>query len=135
MRVVERAMSIPVLIVTHPEVGPSVLRAAQRIVPAPFHPAYTFEVAWERSLDAQQQRLEQRVRELDQGEGVLVLVDVLGATPSNLTLGLERELPLRRIGGLNLPMLLKVLTSPADNLDELAAAAREGARLGSQLDA
>lgn len=127
-------MSIPVLIVTHPEVGPSVLRAAQRIVPMPFHPAYTFEVAWERPPDTQQQRLEQRVRELDQGEGVLLLVDVLGATPSNLTLGLEREHPLRRVGGLNLPMLLKVLTSPAANLDELANAAREGARMGSQLD-
>lgn len=128
-------MSIPVLLVTHPEVGPSVLRVAQRIVPAPARPAYTFEVAWERSPDLQQQRLEQRVRELDQGEGVLVLVDVLGATPSNLTLGLEQQHPLRRIGGLNLPMLLKVLTSPAANLDELADAAREGARMGSQLDA
>lgn len=128
-------MSIPVLLVTHPELGPSVLRIAQRIVPMPSRPAYTFEVAWERPPDAQQQRLEQRVRELDQGEGVLVLVDVLGATPSNLTLGLEDEHPLRRVGGLNLPMLLKVLTSPAANLDELADAAREGARMGSQLDA
>src|SRR5262249_45304497 len=51
-----------------------------------------------------------RVRKLDSGDGVLVLIDVYGATPSNVaerlpSLGLE----VRRVAGLSLPMLLRVL--------------------------
>jgi PTS system ascorbate-specific IIA component len=75
------------------------------------------------------------VRKLDSGDGVLVLVDVYGATPSNIaeklpSLGLE----VRRVAGLSLPMLLRVLNYSEQNLAELAQTAANGGRSGVRID-
>ena len=50
------------------------------------------------------------LREVDQGEGVLILTDVFGATPSNLGLKLISPGRVEGIAGVNLPMLLRALT-------------------------
>jgi len=76
-----------------------------------------------------------RVRKLDSGDGVLVLTDVFGATPSNI---IDKIQPLgvkiRRVSGLNLPMLLRVLNYSEQNLAELAQTAADGARAGVRID-
>jgi PTS system ascorbate-specific IIA component len=75
-----------------------------------------------------------RVRRLDSGDGVLVLTDVFGATPSNV---IDRIQPLGvkivRVSGLSLPMLLRVLNYPEQNLAELAQTAADGARAGVRI--
>lgn len=69
------------------------------------------------------------VRQLDTGEGVLILADIFGATPSNV----GRQLcchaeHVMGVAGLNLPMLLRVVCSSCNNLAELAKIAVEGGR-------
>jgi PTS system ascorbate-specific IIA component len=72
-----------------------------------------------------------RIRALDAGDGVLVLTDVYGATPSNV---LDKIAPtgvaIKRVSGLNLPMLLRVLNYPEQSLTELAQTAEQGGRAG-----
>ena len=76
-----------------------------------------------------------RVRALDSGDGVLVLTDVYGATPSNLAEKLPAlGLDLHRVSGLNLPMLLRVLNYPEQPLLELAQTAASGGRSGILID-
>ena len=53
-------------------------------------------------------RIDKAVREVDRGEGVLVLVDMFGGTPSNLCLSFLDEDHIEVVTGLNLPMLVKV---------------------------
>ena len=75
------------------------------------------------------------LRRVDQGEGVLILTDVYGASPSNLAARLTQlGTPARRVAGLNLPMLLRVCNYPEKNLDELAQTAVAGGKTGVILD-
>ena len=50
------------------------------------------------------------VRQLDEGDGVLVLTDIYGATPGNIALKLLQPGRVEGVSGVNLPMLVRVLT-------------------------
>ncbi|GIX21785.1 MAG: hypothetical protein KatS3mg121_0568 [Gammaproteobacteria bacterium] len=120
-------MSVGVLIVTHPHIGRDVLAAARHILKT-----LPLEVAVvEIGPDAPPERLLEQIRErlaaLDQGEGVLLLTDLFGATPSNLAVEAARGGPHRIVSGLSLPMLLRVLNYPDLSLDALAAKAASAA--------
>ena len=74
-------------------------------------------------------QIEKAIREVDQGRGVLVLVDMFGGTPSNLSLAFLEENRIEVVTGLNLPMLVKVaeIRQPV-SVAELAAIARDYGR-------
>lgn len=71
-----------------------------------------------------------QVEELDQGNGVLVLTDMYGSTPSNIACRLRESGKVRVVAGLNLPMLIRVLNYPALELEVLADKAVSGGRDG-----
>ncbi|PRX98133.1 PTS sugar transporter subunit IIA [Allonocardiopsis opalescens] len=77
-------------------------------------------------------RLRETAAALDGGEGVLVLADLPGATPFTSAARLTRELPgLAVVAGVNVPMLLEVLTRRAGTaLAELAELAEGAGRQG-----
>jgi PTS system mannose-specific IIA component len=68
------------------------------------------------------------IKQLDTGDGVLILADVYGATPSNIGRQLCRAERVMGVAGLNLPMLLRVACYPTTTLPELAKVAVEGGR-------
>ena len=68
------------------------------------------------------------IKQLDTGSGVLILADVFGATPSNIARQLCHAERVIGVAGVNLPMLLRVVCSPAKTLPELAKIAVEGGR-------
>jgi mannose PTS system EIIA component len=68
------------------------------------------------------------IKQLDAGDGVLILADVYGATPSNIGRQLCHAERVIGVAGLNLPMLLRVVCSPGKTMPELAKIAVEGGR-------
>jgi PTS system ascorbate-specific IIA component len=73
------------------------------------------------------------VGRLDEGDGVLVLTDLFGSTPSNIAARLLRDRGagrVRVVSGINLPMLIRILNYPQLPLEELARKAVSGARAG-----
>lgn len=68
------------------------------------------------------------IKLLETGDGVLILADVFGATPSNVGRQLCKAEHVMGVAGLNLPMLLRVVCSPGKNLEELTEIAIEGGR-------
>jgi mannose PTS system EIIA component len=68
------------------------------------------------------------IKQLDSGDGVLILADVYGATPSNIGRQLCHAEQVLGVAGLNLPMLLRVVCYPNTTLPELAKVAVEGGR-------
>jgi len=75
------------------------------------------------------------VRQLDSGEGVLVLTDMLGATPSNIATKLLVPGRVEGVSGVSLPMLVRALTYREEPLATVVAKAVSGGRDGvTQLD-
>ena len=70
------------------------------------------------------------VEQMDAGEGVLILTDLFGATPSNIAAKLYVEHRVAIIAGLNLPMLIRTLNYPMLDLDLLAEKAYTGGKDG-----
>ena len=70
------------------------------------------------------------VDSLDTGEGVLVLSDMYGATPCNLVIKLLASKNVQAVAGVNLPMLVRVLTYRKESLAKIVEKAVSGGRDG-----
>ena len=94
-----------------------------------------FEMPFDADPEAALPRASAAMRRVDGGDGVLILTDLYGASPSNVAAQLARlGTPARRVSGLSLPMLLRVMNYPEQALDDLPATAAAGARNGVLLD-
>lgn len=128
-------MACGILIVTHPGVGASILTVAGGLLRTLPLKAEAFEVPFDADLDALLPQASAALRRVDGGDGVLVLTDLYGASPSNLAARLARlGTPVRRVASLSLPMLLRVMNYSEQTLDELPATAAAGARNGAIID-
>ena len=70
------------------------------------------------------------LKEVDDGEGVVVMTDIFGATPGNLALKLLAPGHVEGIAGVNLPMLLRALTYREKGMGVLLTRAVAGGRDG-----
>ena len=113
-------MKIGVVIVTHYQIGAEFLHALRLIVPnAPDFLSVSIDP--KQSVDEMRQLIEQALKRADYGAGVLVLTDMFGGTPSNMSLSFVEETGVEVVTGLNLPMLIKLATLSEDKtLEELA---------------
>jgi len=68
--------------------------------------------------------------EVDGGEGILIMTDVLGATPSNIALKLLEPGRVEGVSGVSLPMLLRALTYRKTGLETILKKAISGGRDG-----
>ena len=128
-------MTVGILLVTHEGIGTALRGVAERLLtPMPLR-VEVLEVPFDADPDAILPVASTALRRADSGDGVLVLTDLYGASPSNLAGRLSRlGTPVRRVSALNLPMLLRVLNYADLALDELPAIAIAGGRNGVQLD-
>ncbi len=112
-------MKIGVVIVTHYQIGTEFLHALRLIVPnAPDFLSVSIDP--KQSVDEMRELIEQALKRADRGAGVLVLTDMFGGTPSNMSLSFVEETGVEVVTGLNLPMLIKLATLPEDKtLEEL----------------
>ena len=128
-------MSVGVMLMTHEAVGQALISAAHHVLPTLPLNIQAVEVPGQADPDVMRTLTERHARELDQGEGVLVLADLYGATPCNIGLSLSPlGVRLRCVSGLNLPMLQRVLNYAEKPLDELAEIAASGGRGGIFID-
>jgi PTS system mannose-specific IIA component len=113
-------MSVGVVIVTHYRLGEEFLQALRLIVPsAPGFLAVGIEPT--QSVEEMRGAIAQALSKADQGQGVLVLTDMFGGTPSNISLSFLAEHEVEVVTGVNLPMLIKLATlSEPKPLAELA---------------
>jgi PTS system mannose-specific IIA component len=128
-------MSVGILLLTHEAMGDALIATARHILGRVPLKLEALAIPPGSDVDDALSGAASRVRSLDAGDGVLVLTDVYGATPSNVAerlLGLG--LDVHRVSGLSLPMLLRVLNYPEQTLIELAHTAANGGRAGVVID-
>ena len=123
-------MSVGVLLVTHGKLGHYLLGTmADMIGPLPLQ-ADVLEVRKVQDPNVLQRQGSRTIERLDQGQGVLILTDAFGSTPSNIASRLHIAGRTITVAGVNLPMLVRIFNYPRLGLDELARTAVEGGQRG-----
>jgi len=122
-------MSVGILIITHSNIGSSLYDAVVSVIGNSPLPTKLLPV----SLDSDPENLvdmaRQLVAQLDEGQGVLVLTDMYGSTPSNIACKLANG-QVNVVAGINLPMLVRVMNYPNLDLQQLATKALSGGHEG-----
>ena len=118
-------MKIGVVVVSHYRLGEEFLQALRLIVPeGPRFHAVGIEP--KQSVEEMRQAIATALQAADEGEGVLVLTDMFGGTPSNIALSFLEERRVEVVTGMNLPMLIKLATLTEEKpLEELAVFVKE----------
>lgn len=119
-------MTIGLLIITHNHIGQVMLDTATGMLGTCPLECATLSLAPDADRDALLHQARSRVNELDKGEGVLVLTDMYGSTPSNIAAGLGKSADIIVVAGINLPMLIRVMNYPQLDLAQLADKAVSG---------
>jgi PTS system mannose-specific IIA component len=113
---------IGVVVVTHCHLAEELICAAQLVVGEELRQFQGVSVEPKDGSDAIREKILAAIRKVDGGQGVLILTDMYGGTPSNISLSFLEEKKIEVITGVNLPMLLKLATYQENlNLDEWAA--------------
>ncbi len=125
-------MSVGLLLITHGDIGANLLFTATRILGGSCPVASrALAVTDETQRDALMAEALRLSREVDSGDGVLVLADLYGSTPANIACSLQEGAgAIQIIAGLNLPMLVRALNYASLPLAELALKAEAGGRAG-----
>jgi PTS system ascorbate-specific IIA component len=123
-------MNVGLLLITHNDLGHYLLDTASGILGSCPIRTRSLNVPGSCDPDMVLERACALYRELDQGDGVLVLTDLFGSTPSNIAARLLDKYNILVISGVNVPMLVRILNYPTCSLEELANKALTGARDG-----
>ncbi len=120
---------VGVIIASHGDYADALLRTAEFIVgPLSGCASISIDVAY--AVDETVQRLEDAIDRLNGGSGVIILTDMFGGTPTNLSLAVLEKHKVEVVTGVNLPMLLKVFTCRDLELSELARIAEDAGKNG-----
>ncbi len=95
-----------IVIVTHGHLAQEILKTAEFIIGS-LEACATVSIDGARGPDAMRQAIQQAIAGADRGHGVLVLTDMFGGTPSNISLSFLEEGRVEVLTGVNLPMLIK----------------------------
>lgn len=123
-------MGIGVLLVTHDKLGHHLLDTMREMIgdlPLASDVLEVRRVSSHEALISQGLRMLER---LDSGDGVLILTDAFGSTPSNIANKLSRDTRTAVIAGVNLPMLVRVFNYPRLDLAGMTQNAVEGGSRG-----
>jgi PTS system ascorbate-specific IIA component len=121
---------IGILLVSHGAFGESLIHCASHVLGK--RPLYVRQLGVTVHDDPDEilPTAEDLIRFLDQGQGVLVMTDIFGATPSNIATRLLRPGRVEGIAGVNLPMLIRALTYRDEPLETVVAKALSGGSEG-----
>jgi PTS system ascorbate-specific IIA component len=121
---------VGILIVTHGAFGEALVRSASHVMGERPVKVQHLEVTIQDDPSAVVPRAMELIRDLDDGAGVLVLTDMLGATPSNIATRLLVPGRVEGVSGVSLPMLIRALNYRNEPLAEVVKKALSGGREG-----
>ena len=123
-------MSVGLLIISHDGIGPALL-GTSRFMLGDF-PLKTKLLTASRDSDPAEltSTANELIQELDENDGVLVLTDLYGSTPSNIAKNFIDKKNVCVVTGLNLSMLIRVFNYPQLDLTGLAEKAASGGKDG-----
>ena len=108
------------VIVSHGQVANELVAAAETVVGAQSHIA-AVSIGWHDDVEMAKNEIERAIKQVSQGSGVLLLTDMFGGTPTNISAMFIKENEVEIVTGVNLPMVIKLaLQNEATTLSEMA---------------
>ena len=123
-------MSVGLLLITHTGIANNLLDTAGKMLGSYTSKIKALEVPLDAPTEIIKSQAEQYINDIDQGDGILILTDLYGSTPSNIGCSLLEKPDRQLIAGINLPMLVRVLNYSELTLDELIIKAETGGKDG-----
>ena len=119
---------IGMVLVTHGRLAAEFVAALEHVV-GPQRNIAAVCIGAEDDMEKRRQDILHSISEVDAGDGVVLLTDMFGGTPSNVAISVMDKAKVEVIAGVNLPMLIK-LASVRDEkpLSEAIAAAQDAGR-------
>lgn len=117
---------VGILLVTHGRLAEELKAAALTIQPN-IAAIVAVALAWSEIGDDARERIAAGLAEADRGDGAVILTDMFGGTPTNLTLSFLKKDRIEIVTGVNLPMVLKCATlqESGKSVGEIARLARD----------
>ena len=100
---------IGVMILAQEDIGRGLIAAVEHVFGQVPPQLAAVPVHYDQPPEQLAQTVQAQIRQLDQGDGVLILADIYGATHTNVACGLLRKNAVELVAGVNLPMLIRVL--------------------------
>jgi PTS system mannose-specific IIA component len=100
---------VGIVIITHLKLGEELLAVAELIV-GKLKQFQAVSINPTEGVEEIREKISEAIRRVDRGKGILILTDMFGGTPSNISLSFLEEGKIEVITGVNLPMLLKLST-------------------------
>jgi len=113
---------IGIVVVTHSQLGEALIEAAEFIVGSRPEGVVSVSIDLNQNVDKLREKVAAGIKKAGREEGVLLLTDMFGGTPSNISYSFLEEGRVEVLSGVNLPILVQALNSRAKmGLSELAA--------------
>ena len=113
------------VIVSHGQVANELLAAAETVVGELDH-IVAVSIGWHDDVELAQAEIERAIAKVSQGNGVMVLTDMFGGTPTNISAMFLKEGEVEMVTGVNLPMVIKLASHNRETtLADLSRAVEE----------
>ena len=101
------------LITTHGNLGDELIKSAE-LIKGPLENTMYICIDQTKDVEDLKKEISNAIKKLDKGKGVLILSDLFGGTPSNISLSFMKEGKVEVLTGVNLPMVLKLSEAKED---------------------
>lgn len=119
---------IGIVVVSHGKLARELVSATEHVVGKQLH-FRSISIEVEDDIEARREQIRDTAKACDQGNGVMILTDMFGGTPSNLAMSVMGSGSVEVISGVNLPMLIKLAEVREDmSLKEASKVASEAGR-------
>ena len=119
---------IGVVLVSHANIAKEMLDVIQHIV-GPQDKIKAISIFPEDNMEKKRLEILDSVKKVDSGQGVIVLTDMFGGTPSNLAISVMENEKIEVVAGVNLPLLIKMMSiRKKKSIKELIKISQESGR-------
>lgn len=102
---------IGIVIVTHSQLGDALIEAAKFIIGKKPEALVSVSIDLNESAEVLRDKIAKRIKKVKSKDGVLILTDMFGGTPSNLSYSFLEEGHIEVISGVNLPILIQAVNT------------------------
>jgi PTS system ascorbate-specific IIA component len=121
---------IGILLITHGELGKSLIECATHVLGDKPKLLDSLTIENDCAHENMYKEISEKINLLNQGDGVLILTDIFGATPCNIITKIIEPGKVNAIAGVNLSMLIRSISYRHESFDALITKAIEGAKNG-----